>query len=349
MMSDKPSTKSGGRPSIYIAIGLVVLAALLAGGAYAWIGHSILTRPAAPLEDVVIADIVYTGSCPVIVAQAKGYFSSEGIQATTQVYSSGKGALDAVSSGKADLGISGDLPLMFSVMNQQPLSVVATIAKADNDLGIVGRKDKGITTPTSLQGKHIGVSVGTGGHFLLDAFLTRQKLSVRDVTIRDLKAEELPGALAKGEIDAASTWEPVLGTLQTQLGKNGVTFLAGDIYSAALNVVGTQTYVASHTKTLQKVLRALIRGAALCEDYPNPARELVAASFKVDAAGLAASWPDYRFRVTLDQSLLLELEDETRWAIKNKLTNGTDMPNYLNHLDMGALQAVAPAAVTVIH
>ena len=26
-------------------------------------------------------------------------------------------------------------------------------------------------------------------------------------------------------------------------------------------------------------------------------------------------WPGYRFSVTLDQSLLLTLEDETRWAI----------------------------------
>jgi NitT/TauT family transport system substrate-binding protein len=46
---------------------------------------------------------------------------------------------------------------------------------------------------------------------------------------------------------------------------------------------------------------------------------------------------------------LLELEDQTRWAVRNGLTGRTDMPNYLNHLDMDALQAVAPAAVTVIH
>lgn len=348
-MSIKPGTSAGGRPLTYAIIGLVALVALVGGGAYAWLDRHTLTHPAAPLEKVVIANQVYTGSCPVIAAQAKGYFTSEGIQAIVPNYSSGKTALDAVFSGNADLGISGDLPVMFAVMDNRPLSVIATIAKAENDLGIVGRKDNGITTPASLKGKQVGVTFGTGAHFVLDVFLMRQKLSVRDVTVHDLRSEALSSALASGEIDAASTWEPTLGRLQTQLGGNGTTFVAGDIYRVALNVAGTQTYVASHAQTLQKVLRALIRGARLCEDHSDEARELVAAALKIDAAGLKALWPDYRFGVTLDQSLLLELEDETRWAVRNRLTNRTDMPNYLNYVDLDVLQAVAPAAVTVIH
>jgi NitT/TauT family transport system substrate-binding protein len=302
-MVDNPGTRPGGGPLIYAIIGMVLLAALLSGGAYAWITGRILTRPVGPLEKVVIANQMYTGSCPVIAAQAKGYFTSEGIQAIVPIYSSGKAALDAVFGGKADLGVSADLPVMFAVMNRQPLSVIATIAKAENDVGIVGRKDKGITAPGSLKGKRIGVSIGTSGHFVLDLFLERQKLSVRDVTVHELGTESFYDALASGEIDAASTWEPTLGALQSQLGANSVTFLAGDIYWVTLNVAGTQAYIASHAKTLEKVLRALIRGARFCEDEPDEARELVAAALKVGAAGLKASWPDYRFRVTLDQSV----------------------------------------------
>jgi len=274
---------------------------------------------------------------------------SEGIQATTDVYGSGTAVLDQVFSGKADLGASGDIPVMFAVMNHQPLSVVATIVEGENVVGIVARKDRGITTPDSLKGKRIGVTVATAGHFFLNVFLTRQKLYTRDVTLRNLKTEELSDALANDEIDAASTWEPMLGTLQARLGNNGVTLLAKNVYSPTLNLVGTQSYVAGHAQTLQKVLRALIQGEDFCRDNPSEARELVAGYLKVDALSLAPSWPAYRFRVSLDQSLLLQLEDETRWAIKNKLSDRTDMPNYLDHLDMDPLQAVAPAAVTVIH
>lgn len=343
--------KSGPKrmPWSHAIIGWVVLGGILAGVAYAWIERNGATHPAVPLERVVIAEIVYSGSCPVIAAQAEGYFASEGIQAATPVYTSGKAALDAVLDGQADLGLSADLPVMFAVMDHRPLSVIATIAYAENDHGIVGRRDRGIAASDSLKGKHIGVAIGTSAHFVLDVFVTRQKLSADDVIVHDLKPEALSGALASGEIDAASAWEPNLGTLQTQLGANGTTFVIGDIYRLTMHVVGTQRYVASHERTLEKVVRALMRGASFCGNYPDEASELVADSLKVDAAKVKASWSDYRFHVSLDQSLLLGLEDESRWAIKNKLTDRTDMPNYLNYLHWDALQAVAPAAVTVIH
>jgi len=348
-MRDKSGSGFSGKFSLYVIISLLVLVAVLGGGGYAWISHSTQKESAAPLEQVRIANFFYTGSCSAIAAQAKGYFTSEGIQTSFQAFGSGPGTLDAMFSGKADLAISGEIPVMFSVMNGQPLSVIATIVKAENVVGIVGRKDRGITTPTSLKGKRIGVTIRTAGHFLLSAFLTQQKLSASDVILKDYDTEALPGALARGEIDAASTWEPMLGELETQLGANGVTFIAGGLYSPTLHLVGTQAYVASHEKTLQKVLLALIRGADFCSDNPDEARELVAASLRINPEDLAGSWPDYRFRVTLDQSLVLQLEDESRWAMKNKLSNRSEMPNYLGHIDIDPLQAVAPAAITVIH
>jgi len=347
-MRDKSGSRFSGRFSLYVIISLLVLAAAL-GGAYAWISRGAQKESAAPLEHVSISNFFYTGSCSAIAAQAKGYFTSEGIQTSFQAYGSGPGTLEAMFSGKTDLAISGEIPVMFSVMNGQPLSVIATIVKAENVVGIVGRKDRGITTPASLQGKRIGVTLRTAGHFLLSTFLAQQKLSASDVIIKNYDTQDLPGALARDEIDAASTWEPMLGELETQLGANGVTFIAGGLYSPTLHLVGTQAYVASHAQTLQKILLALIRGADFCSDNPDEARELVAASLRINPEDLAGSWPDYRFRVTLDQSLVLQLENESRWAIKNKLSNRGDIPNYLGHLDIDPLQAVAPAAITVIH
>jgi len=343
-MSDKTRIPSGARLSIYAIIGLLLVAA-----AYIGISRYVLKEPAAPLENVTIANFMYTGSCSLIAAQAKGYFVNEGVQVSSQVYSTGKAALDAMFGGTADLGISGDMPVMFAVMNRQPLAVIATIVRGDNVTQIIGRKDRGISTPASLKGKRIGVSIGTAGHFMLDVFLTRQKMSSSDVTLRDYKTEDLAGALARDEIDAASTWEPAVSEIQTRLGANGVSFQAGDLYIPVLNISGTQAYVASHTKTLEKVLRGLIRGDDFCRDNPVEARELIGAYFKFDPNTLVTTWSDYRFRVSLDQSLVLQLEDEARWAINNKLTKRSDMPNYLDHIDLSALQAVAPAAVTVIH
>lgn len=351
MMTRKTAQQLYAKTSIYAIAGvlLIVVATLLAGS-YAWISRTSSAPPVGPLEQVTIAaNTGYAGSCPVLGAQEKGYFANEGVFVAIQHHVTGKAALDAILQGKADLGTTADVPLMFAVMNGQPLSVVATIAIVEKDHGIVGRRDGGVVTPANLNGKRIGVTVGTAVHFFLDSFLNRQKLSTSEVRILDLKPEELSGALARGDIDAAAAWEPVLGALRAQLGDNSAMFYGDDIYDLAWSIAGTRDYVVSHPETIKKLLRALIRGAQFCKDTPEAAREIVAKAMSLDVAKVKELWPSYLFKVTLEQSLVMALEDQTRWAIRNKLTGGTDIPNYLNHVYLDALQAVTPAAVTVIH
>ena len=47
----------------------------------------------------------------------------------------------------------------------------------------------------------------------------------------------------------------------------------------------------------------------------------------------------------LDQGLLLAMEDQARWMISNKLTDRTQVPNYLNYIDAEALLKVDPKTV----
>lgn len=331
------------------AIGLVIAVTLLAG-AYVWMTRTAPASQAGPLEQVTIAsNTAYAGTCPILAAREKGYFASEGILVTVQPKSSGKAALEAVLQGQANLGTVADIPIMFAAMNNRPVSVIATIFRTETDHGIVGRKDRGVAMPASLKGKRIGVTLNTSGHFALDALLNRQRLSPNDVTVHNYKPEELPVALAQGEVDAVATWEPFLDASLTKLGSNGVIFYGQDVYTILYNVAGMRDYVVSHPETIKKVLRALTHGARFCSEEPDAARELVAAAIKSDATKLKALWPSYRFNVALDQGLILALEDEAQWAIKNKLTSRTDMPNYLNYIYLDGLEAVMPSAVTIIH
>lgn len=317
---------------------------------YVWLERSAHGGPAQPPEAVVIAaNTEYVGICAIVVARQEGYFAEEGIAATILPRNSGKSALDAVLQGQAQLGTVADLPVMFAVMKQIPLSIVATFSRANRDHGIVGRRDRGIGLPASLKGKRIGVTMGTSGHFVLSAFLNRQHLAAAQVTMVNLQPDEFLGALTSGKVDAISGWEPHLNALATQLGGNAAVFYSTDIYEIPYNLAGTRAYVATHTATLQKVLRALIRGTRVCNEAPETARRAMATVMNGKVDDWAALWPGYRFGVGLDQGLVLALEDETRWAIANQLTAGNAMPNYLNTIDLRALDAVAPAAVTVIH
>jgi NitT/TauT family transport system substrate-binding protein len=128
-----------------------------------------------------------------------------------------------------------------------------------------------------------------------------------------------------------------------------VIFDGEEIYEVSFNMAGTRDYVVSHAEMIKKLTRALVRAERLCRDEPDAAHQIIASALNVSLENLQELWPSYRFNVTLDQSLLLTLEDETRWAIKNQLTDRTSIPNYLEHVYPDALEAVTPAAVTVIH
>ena len=109
-----------------------------------------------------------------------------------------------------------------------------------------------------------------------------------------------------------------------------------------------QDYTKKHPETIKKVLRALIKAETFEKQNPGEARRLVADFIKVDKVLLDEIWPTFSTKITLDQALLVDLEDQTRWALKERLTARKDMPNYLDFIYIEGLLAVKPAAVRIL-
>jgi hypothetical protein len=56
-----------------------------------------------------------------------------------------------------------------------------------------------------------------------------------------------------------------------------------------------------------------------------------------------------KYRVlVLDQSILVSLEDEARWAMNERLTDKKEIPNYLDFIYVDALEQAKPETVTII-
>ena len=305
-------------------------------------------KQAGPPEKITIAYATHLNAVLVHIAFAKGLFKEEGLDATPQPHAFGKPALQMVLDGKADIATAADTPIMFAVMDGRKIAILAVIDSSDRNLGIVARRDRGISRPSDLKGKTIGITLGTGGDFFTETFLIVHGIDRKQVTIIDLKQDEMAAALATGKVDAASSWHPFLTQLQKDLGTKGLTFYSETIYTEAFCVAAGQDFVKQRPEAVKKVLRALIRAEAFLKQHPEESRRLVAEFIKVDKALLDEIWDIYNFRVTLDQALLVDLEDQTRWAIKNRLTTPRDMPNYLDFIYVDGLRAVKPEAVRII-
>jgi len=306
-------------------------------------------RPSSTERVVIAANTAYVGVCAIMAAQREGYFSDENLSVVVQPHSSGKDAMQALLKGRADLATVADIPVMLAAVAGTPVRVVTTLFRTGQDHGLVGRRDLGIEAPGSLKGKRVGVTLGTSGHFTLDVFLNWQRLSAADITIVNYKPEALADALAAGEVDAVAGWEPMLGSAIERLGSNAVSFSGEEVYESIYNIVGMQQYVLKKPENVRRLLRALVRGSSYCRDNAETMQPILASTQKLRRESVLQAWPAYHFELELDQGLVLALEDRARWAIRNKMADGQQMPNFLDYIYLDGLVAVQPSAVTIIH
>lgn len=83
--------------------------------------------------------------------------------------------------------------------------------------------------------------------------------------------------------------------------------------------------------------------------YPLQAQTIVAKRLALDEYIVQQLWQDYDFEFSLNQELIVTLEVEARWAIREKLTEQTEVPNYLDIIYLPALEQIKPKAVKVFH
>ena len=97
-----------------------------------------------------------------------------------------------------------------------------------------------------------------------------------------------------------------------------------------------------------QVFASRLKAEEFVRKNPAEAQKVVADFIKADIHVLRDIWTDNNFSVSLDQSLILALEDESQWAMKSGLTGAKKIPNYLNFIYFDGLKAVKPEAVRIL-
>lgn len=281
------------------------------------------------------------------VARSRGYFAEEGLEVQTQMHTFGKAALQALLEGKADFATVAETPVMRAVLRGERFFIIANIESSNRNNAIVARKDAGIRAAKELRGKRIGFTPGTTSDFFLDSVLTAQGLLRKDIRPVPMNPEDMQAAIFGGTVDAVCTWNYPLTEIYQALGANGFLHYDPEVYTETFNVAASQGLVEGRPEVAQSLLRALIKAEAFVAARPAEAQAIVATATGTDPALVKEVWAAFNYRVRFDQALLITLEDETRWAMRNGLTDQKVMPDFRQHIHLEALRTVRPESVRV--
>ena len=240
-------------------------------------------------------------------------------------------------------------PIMFNSFKRNDFTILATFVYSYDDVKVISRKDNGIVSAKNLIGRKIGTPAGTTGQFFTEAFLVHNGIPPSEVKVIDIKPSDLPEALNINRVDAIVIWEPHAQRTLQLLGEKAAVIPAADIYRETFNFVILKDLAKKDTEILNQFLRAIIRATEYIKENKEDSQKIVMERLDMDKESMLLLWDDFVFEISLDQSLIVTLEDEARWAIKNNLVKGKEIPNYLDFIYLDALKKVKPEAVGIIH
>jgi NitT/TauT family transport system substrate-binding protein len=218
-----------------------------------------------------------------------------------------------------------------------------------SDQELVVRKDRGILKPQDLKGKRVAVIRSGQTEFFLNSYLLFNRVPDDSLRVVYHTPSEMVRAMADGAIDAALCWPPYSTEMMKLLGGNGSRWPAQNGQEYYFTLFTNEDFLKKQAKTMERFLAALLEAELFITKYPEETKALLQQRLRFDAAILLETWSLVRFKLQLTQDLVVLMEREARWAIRNKIVDAKKMPNYLNFIYFDALDKVKPQAVSIVH
>jgi ABC-type nitrate/sulfonate/bicarbonate transport system substrate-binding protein len=329
--------------------GLVAIAVILLAGFGGWLLFDSQKNTAEPMESITVAYSPFESGALFWIAEDRHFFEENALHLTLREYDSGAASLEGILNGEADITVGvSEFPLVRKAFQDAPVRVMGNIDKGDF-IYVVARKDRGINNFSDLKGKRVGTTIGTVAKFHLGRLLTLHGMTLEDITLIDVTTPEgWVNAVADGEIDAISTAQPYANAARDRIGDNAVVWPAQSGQPVFSLVVSTDDWITEHPVPIERFLRSLVQAEEYAITHPAEARAIVQRRLNLDAGYMDTVWQQNQFSLSLDQSLVLAMEDEARWMMRNHLTNATSVPDFRNYLYTGGLKAVRPGSVNII-
>ncbi len=327
---------------------IAVIAVIALAGLGAWFFLDSQKSTVKPVESITVAYSPYESSALFWLAVDQRFFEENGLNLTLRRYDSGAASLDRVINGEANISVgASEFPFIRKAFQNARVRAVGNIDKGDF-IYIVARKDR-VGNVSDLKGKRIGTAIGTAAEFHLGRFLASARYNYAGHNPRRYQnAGRMGKRCCNGSIDAISTAQPYANAARDRLGDNAVFWPAQSSQPVFSLVISPDDWITEHPELVDRFLKSLAGAEEYIVTHPAESKVIVQKRLNLSAGYMDTVWQQNQFTLSLDQSLILAMEDEARWMIKNNLTTEKKIPDFRKYIYTKGLEVVNPDAVNII-
>jgi len=236
------------------------------------------------LERVVIAGSEWYGHAPVWAGIERGIYSQYGFDVKWQYLPSSTDRLESITRGGVQFASLGEIAMLKAMIRgEKSFYWIGSQDNAPGLEGLVAHVD--IKTVSDLKGKRIGLPLDSSVEITARLLLEDAGLDLykdEDVTLINLKSEEVPALFRAGYVDAALIWEPGFTQLKQIGGSEALlkTDKDTEIYSRFGTMTGPDVLVMSKKwvdkdpKRAKRFLEAYFAALLWVRDNPEKTAEL---------------------------------------------------------------------------
>lgn len=264
------------------------------------------TPPLAPDAQFTVA--VATA----VVEAAPVYMAKEGPYGSQFNYING--GVRTLTNGGAHAAGNATTQMLVVLRDNPKVRLLFTLV--DGNYRIVAKKSAGINRLADLKGKRVVTPRTTSAHYHLVAMLRSAGLQESDVTIVSAPPTQMAAALAKGDADAISMWEPESQNAVAAIGNDAVIFQNNKVYRELYSMYSTTDVLNDprRRKELVSFVREILRQTASLQKTPSNYFDLISRVTKHPADQIARGWEHHHYVLGIAPDMLDLLVEEEKWV-----------------------------------
>lgn len=276
-------------------------------------------------ESLKIGVIVYPGVGPFFIAQEKGFFEKEGVNAEVVTLDPVQ-IISALKSNNVQIATStADFTTIYADTGVDVKEIFMMSVGYGSD-GLLVKND--VSSIKDLKGKNIYLSLGTPSHFLLRVLAKESGLLKDDITLIHMEPDQVGVAFAAEQVDYGMSWEPWLSKASER--KDGkILFSSKDRPGFVIDTIVTRDDVLQVRKDeIKAVMKAWFDAIEFWRSNPEEANAIMARNLGLPVEDFEAQlntvkFLDYKENLAkFDKSTDLNIFEVTEKAIEIYIEDG---------------------------